>query len=53
MTSQPLDAEQYDALLVLTPHRSLPLKELAGRARLLFDTRNALGRPMSPNVVRL
>jgi len=42
-----------DAVLLLTPHASYDLDALAGRARLLFDARNATGRRDLPNVVTL
>ena len=46
-TSRPLDAagvSTYDAVLIATDHDGIDYAALAGAARLVVDTRNALAR---------
>jgi UDP-N-acetyl-D-glucosamine dehydrogenase len=49
----PREMESCDCAVVVTDHSSLPYRELVQRCRLIFDTRNALRRYRSDNVVRL
>jgi UDP-N-acetyl-D-glucosamine dehydrogenase len=42
-----------DLVLLLTPHSAYDLDAIAERARVVFDTRNALGADRRPNVVVL
>ena len=39
-----------DAVLLLTPHATYDLREIAGWSSLLFDARNATGRRDHPNI---
>jgi UDP-N-acetyl-D-glucosamine dehydrogenase len=45
--------EDADLVVLLTPHTRYDLEEIAARAPLVFDTRNAFGPLRPPNVVTL
>jgi UDP-N-acetyl-D-glucosamine dehydrogenase len=56
LTSVPLtrDAlESYDCTVVLTDHRTVDYRLVAGAAPLVVDTRNAIGASAGPRVFRL
>lgn len=51
---EPLDAcEQADCVVVVTDHSGVDYAEVAAKAKLIFDTRNALKGIRSGNIVRL
>lgn len=47
------DPEEYDAVLLVTPHRAIDYTALVSRSALILDTQNALGKMGAPNVVSL
>jgi UDP-N-acetyl-D-glucosamine dehydrogenase len=47
------DFEQADCVVVVTDHTKFNYADLAARAKLIVDTRNALKTFSSPNIVRL
>jgi UDP-N-acetyl-D-glucosamine dehydrogenase len=54
MMSEPLSSiDDADCAVIVTNHSSFPYKELASRARLIVDTRNALKGIQSENIARL
>jgi len=53
MSSMPLDdLGQYDCVLILTDHSNYDYVEIAKKAKLLVDTRNATRGIQSSNIVR-
>jgi UDP-N-acetyl-D-glucosamine dehydrogenase len=49
------DAEMLgaDCVVIITDHKAFDYKDLASRAKLIVDTRNALKGVTAPNIVRL
>ena len=45
--------KQYDCVLIITPHSSLDYRDIAKKARLVFDTRNATKGLKGGNIFRL
>lgn len=43
----------YDCVLIITPHSCINYRELAAKARLVFDTRNATRGLKRKNIIRL
>jgi len=53
LKSTPLESlEQYDCVLIVTDHSSYDYRQIAGRARLVVDTRNATKGISATNIVR-
>ncbi len=54
LTSTGLDTvADYDAVVLVTPHRSIDYDRLIARSRLILDTQNALANRGASNVVHL
>jgi UDP-N-acetyl-D-glucosamine dehydrogenase len=56
MASVSLTREQlasFDCVVIVTDHRAFDYQMILGAARLIVDTRNALGRTAAPHVFRL
>jgi UDP-N-acetyl-D-glucosamine dehydrogenase len=46
-------AAEADCVVIVTDHRSFDYQKLVGQAKLIVDSRNALKKFQSPNIVRL
>ena len=45
--------KEYDCVMIVTPHSCIDYVEIAGKARLVFDTRNATKGMKGKNIFRL